>query len=247
MGWKISLVIIENNNKFSNDELLLKKAGFRTIKKVDTVDFETALGTKNKICIGNINDNIVICDDYKLTEYFLSENNNLDLTEGEKNISSLFLNSEILAVACHSVSDFHAYSLIQNGKKTRLKIVSQEEKIEFGEKFEEENLLYKDAIQIEDELFWDLDHTGNEDDYYSESNLMEEFTFGITKRRLGVELNLEEADEILKTYNFRVYDVDDYVEEIKRNNAKDKTWVRIIIYIIIFITIQLINQFMKSK
>ena len=76
---------------------------------------------------------------------------------------------------------------------------------------------------------------------------MEEFTFGITKRRLGVELNLEEADEILKTYNFCVYDVDDYVEEIKRNNAKDKTWVRIIIYIIIFITIQLINQFMKSK
>ena len=94
MGWKISLVIIENNNKFSNDELLLKKAGFRTIKKVDTVDFETALGTKNKICIGNINDNIVICDDYKLTEYFLSENNNLDLTEGEKNISSLFPTGE---------------------------------------------------------------------------------------------------------------------------------------------------------
>ena len=54
MGWKISLVLIENKNHFSNDELLLKKAGFRTIKKVDTVDFETALGTKNKICIGNI-------------------------------------------------------------------------------------------------------------------------------------------------------------------------------------------------
>ena len=96
--------------------------------KVDTVDFETALGTKNKICIGNINDTIVICDDYKLTEYFLSENNTLDLTEGEKNISSLFTNSEILAVACYSVSDFHAYSLIKNGKKTRLKIVSQEDK-----------------------------------------------------------------------------------------------------------------------
>ena len=176
-----------------------------------------------------------------------AENNNLDLTEGEKNISSLFPNSEILAVACHSVSDFHAYSLIQNEKKTRLKIVSQEDKIEFGEKFEEQNLLYKDAIQIEEDLFWDLDNSKNEEDYYTESSLMEEFTFGIAKRRLGVELNLEEAEEILKTKNFRVYDVDDYVEEIKRNNAKDKTWVRIVIYIIIFITIQLINQFMKNK
>lgn len=247
MGWKISLVLIENKNHFSNDELLLKKAGFRTIKKVNTVDFETALGTKNKICIGNINDTIVICDDYKLTEYFLSENNTLELTEGEKNISSLFPTSEILAVACHSVSDFHAYSLIQNEKKTRLKIVSQEDIIEFGERFEEENLIYKDAIQIEEDLFWDLDNSKNEEDYYTESSLMEEFTFGIAKRRLGVELNLEEANEILKTHNFRVYDVDDYVEEIKRKNAKDKTWIRILIYIFIFLLIQFVRQYTKNN
>ena len=76
---------------------------------------------------------------------------------------------------------------------------------------------------------------------------MEEFTFGIAKRRLGIELNLEEADEILKTNNFRVYEVDDYVEEIKQKNAKDKTWIRILIYILIFLLIQFVRQYMKNN
>lgn len=245
MGWKISLVIIEYKDNFVNDEFLLEKAGFRQIKLIDNVDFETAINTKDKICIGNINENIVICDDYKLTEFFLSENNKLELTESEKNIADLFPNAEILSLACHSVSDFHGYSLIQNKVKTRLKIVSQEGKIEYGKPFEEEKKIYEGSIKIDNELFWDIDNSKNEDDYYSESQLMEEFTFGIAKRRLGVELNLEESDEIFRVKNFRVYTVEEYIENIKKENSKVKTWKRILFYIFIFLIYQLIKHYIK--
>lgn len=245
MGWKISLITIENKDEFHNDALLLQKAGFRDHELVDRVDFETAINTKDKICIGEVNGNIVICDDYKLTEFFLSEDTKLERTESEKNISTLFPNSEILSVACHSVTDFHAYSLIQNGIKTRLKMVSQDGKIEYGNAFEQEQALYKNAVNIDGELHWDLDDSKNPEDFYTESQLMEEFTFGVIKRHLGVALNHEEAAAILRTKNFRVYNVGSSTESIKKENAKVKTWQRYLIYILIFLIYQLIRHYMK--
>jgi len=243
MGWKISLVLIENKAQFLNDVLLLQKAGFRSIELVDVVDFETALGAKDTICIGEVKDTIVICDAYKLTEFYLSDTATLELTESEKNISALFPNSEIVSVACHSVVDFHGYSLIQNGIKTRFKMVSPEEKKEYGVRFEEEKKIYNDAITVENELFWNLDGSDDPEEYYSESQMMEEFTFGVAKRRLGVVLNLKESKTVLQTKNFRAYKVGEFTEAIKKENAGFKIWKRILFYIVVFLIYQAIKYY----
>lgn len=245
MGWKISLVLIENKARFLNDVLLLQKAGFRNIELVDVIDFETALDAKDSICIGEVKDTIVVCDAYKLTEFYLSDTATLELTESEKNISALFPNSEILSVACHSVVDFHGYSLIQNGIKTRSKIVSPEERKEYGVRFEEEKQIYKEAIPIDNELFWNLDGSDDQEEYYSESQMMEEFTFGVAKRRLGVELNLDESETVLQTKNFRVYKVGEFTEAIKKENSRFKIWKRILFYIVVFLIYQAIRHYTK--
>jgi hypothetical protein len=245
MGWKISVVTIENKHHFNNDLLLIEKAGFRQPKLKETTTFEQALSSKNTIAIGEINNTLVICDNYKLTEHYISGSNQLNLTETEENLVGLFPNSEILCVACHSVTDTHGYSLIKDAKKQRVKIVHQEGKIEFGTPFKEEQNLYEQAITIEDNLFWDLDQTQNEENYLTESNLMEEFTFEVLKRSLGVLLNQDEANNLLATKNFRIYTVKEQIEDIKIENAKIKTWQKMLFFIVIFLFIQLIKYFLK--
>ncbi len=91
------------------------------------------------ISIGSYAGNLIICDDFQITQKTLLGDQNLTLSDEEKSLCLLFPASEIVTVACHSVVNYHAYSLIEKGVKLRLKSISSESVLqEFGDRREEE-------------------------------------------------------------------------------------------------------------
>ena len=125
----------------------------------------------------------------------------LDLTKEEKNLVELFPESEIINVACHSAVNYHGYSIIKNGKKRRLKVISSDTpKIEFGDRIEEEDKIYSTSYQKDGQNYW-KDEDDDED--FAEDQLMEDFTFGIAKRRLGVLLDHSDGEELMESVQFK--------------------------------------------
>jgi hypothetical protein len=205
MGWKASLVIIENRNNFSDEKAILKAIGKQDFEFSNDTTLEESINPNDKsISIGYFNGNIVIADDYQLTTKALESAKSLALTSEEKGLVSLFPDSEIVMVACHSVVNYHGYCLIQYGKKKRLKaIVSGDPVKEFGERTAEEELIYKDAIKKDGTYFWKDD---DDPEYvYAEDQLMEKFTFEFAKRRLGVLIDDDEGEELLFQTTFKKY------------------------------------------
>jgi hypothetical protein len=198
MGWKASLVIIENINELKNDWDILKAIGKDGYVFKEEVIFKDCLSPKDRsINIGYYNNNIIIADDYQLTNKFLDKKTNLDLITEEKRLCKLFPTSEIISVACHSVVDYHAYSLIQNSEKVRLKSISVDDPfIEFGERTIEEEIIYSKSIRKKGANFWKNSEDPSYE--YTEEQMMEEFTFGFAARRLGVYLD-DDADELMDT------------------------------------------------
>ena len=198
MGWKASLVIIENTNGFEDDLAILKAIGKGSYVLKEKVIFEDCLYPRdNSINIGYYKNNIIIADDFELTNNTLGDATILDLRGEEKELCKLFPTAEIISVACHSVVNYHAYSLIQNSKKVRLKSISCDDSfIDLGERTEEEEAIYSRSIRKEGANFWeDPSDPGYE---CAEDELMEEFTFGFAARRLGVHLD-DDADELMDT------------------------------------------------
>lgn len=220
MGWKASMIIIENKENFEDDDKILAaldKANFQFQEEL-SIDFDFYQRDES-ICIGYYNNNIIILDDYQITEKSLERAKGLKLLKEEKQLVDLFPNAEILTVACHSATNYHGYSLIQNGKKVRLKRASSDSKLqEFGERFEEEQQIYKDSYQKNGQNYWknedepDPDELEflDEDDLmmyedYTEDQLMENFTFGVIKRRLGFRLDNAESKDFKKNVVFKKY------------------------------------------
>lgn len=194
MGWKASLIIIENTNDFKDDLALLKAIGKAHYVFEEEVIFEDCIHPRDKsINIGYYNNNIIIADDFELTDKYLDGISSLELIDEEKELCELFPSSEIVSIACHSVVNYHAYSLIQNGEKVRCKFISADNAlIEFGERTIEEELIYNKSIRKEGANFWkDTSDPGYE---YTEDQMMEEFTFGFAARRLGERLDEREGE-----------------------------------------------------
>lgn len=203
MGWKVSLIIIENTNEFKDDLAILQAIDRNDYVFKEEVIFEDCIHPRDKsINIGYYNNNIIIADGFQLTNQFLHSTNNSDLASKEKALCKLFPTAEIISVACHSVVNYHAYSLIQSGKRVRLKSISTDDPfIEFGARTIEEELIYNKSIRKEGANFWKDASDPNYE--YTEDELMEEFAFGFAARRLGVYLD-DNADELMDTL-FRKY------------------------------------------
>lgn len=222
MGWNTSLIIIENKENYTNENELLKSLGFDNFEQKENTTFDEILNPKdNKIGIGYYNGNLIICDGYLLTNKSLEESENLNLADYEKSLVKIFPKSEIVTVSCVSSVNFHGYSLIQNGEKKRLKYVSEEMKQEFGNRFEEENEIYKNSFEEDEKLLWkDVD---DEDDYFTEDQLMEDFTFKIAKRRLGVEIATREADDLFENTEFKVFQLNNSTKNLTKETEKTET------------------------
>lgn len=130
MGWKASLIIIENPDNFRDEHAILDAIGKGNYTAKDKTTLEECIYPNDKsINIGFYNGNIVIGDDYQMTTNSLERAQDLSLTLEEKRLVELFPKSEIIIIACHSVVNYHGYSLIQNGQKIRLKTISAEEPV----------------------------------------------------------------------------------------------------------------------
>lgn len=205
MGWKLSLIIIDNPEGFQDDASILQAIG----KEAYTLEKETSLEAclypnDKSISIGSYNGNVIIADDYQLTTQALEKSHGLHLTQEEKGIFALFPRSEIVTLACHSVVNYHGYSLIEQGEKKRIKIISSDTaKIEWGLRTAEEESIYSLSHQREGELVWASE--SDPDDPFKEDQMMEEFTFALAKRRLGVFLDQDEGEELLETVLFKKY------------------------------------------
>ena len=219
MGWNTSLIIIENRDNYANENELLKSLGFDNFEQKENKTFDEILNPKNKeIGIGYYNGNIIICDGYLLTTKSLEESQNLNLAEYEKSLVNVFPKSEIVTVSCVSSVNFHGYSLIQNGEKKRLKYIVEEKKVEYGERFKEEIEIYKNSKVEDGKLLWKDEN--DEEEFFTEDQLMEDFTFKIAKRRLGVQIDTDEADNLFENTEFKVFKVKQLNQTIETGKSK---------------------------
>jgi hypothetical protein len=221
MGWNTSLIIIENKENYSNENELLKSLGFDCFEQKLNTTFDEILNPKdNQIGIGYYNGNLIICDGYLLTTKSLEESENLNLVDYEKSLVKMFPKSEIVTVSCVSSVNFHGYSLIQNGIKKRLKYVAEEIKQEFGNRFEEEIEIYKNSYLEDGKLLWKDEN--DEDDFFTEDQLMEDFTFKVAKRRLGIQIDMEDGEDLFQNTEFKVFQILDSKCKIKSNKEVTK-------------------------
>ncbi|NQX85593.1 MAG: hypothetical protein HRT67_06770 [Flavobacteriaceae bacterium] len=244
MGWKSSLIIIENKEDFTDESEILKALGKSEYEFDEELTLDECIYTNDKsINIGYYNGNIIISDDYQLTTNSLEIADKLKMTEEENRLVELFPTSEIVTVACHSAVNYHGYSVIENGIKKRLKIISSDEpRIEFGERIKEENEIYDKSYSKGNQNFWK--DNDDPEKYFIEDQLMEDFTFGIAKRRLGVLLDHPEGDEIMEQVTFRKYknptQTSEVEESIKSNNKAK--WIKYGIIILILIVWQILKR-----
>ena len=238
MGWNTSLIIIENKENYSNENELLKSLGFNDFQQKENTTFDEILNlNENQIGIGYYNGNLIICDGYLLTNKSLEESENLNLAEYEKSLVKIFPKSEIVTVSCVSSVNFHGYSLIQNGEKKRLKFVDAEIKQEFGNRFEEENEIYKNSYEENGKLLWK-----DENDFFTEDQLMEDFTFKIAKRRLGVQIDLEEGEDLFEKTEFKVFQIKKF-KEIEKTKSTKYQWKRYLLIALLMIIVKIIFKF----
>ncbi|QHI36065.1 hypothetical protein IMCC3317_14180 [Kordia antarctica] len=258
MGWKTSMILIENRYDFKDDSALLKAIEKANYEFDSEVSLEESLYPNDaSINIGYYNNTIIICDDYQLTGNTIERSDRLNLTAEETALVSMFPHAEILSVACQSVVNFHGYSLIKRGLKTRLKIAVDGEIIEHGEPFEEEQKIYASSFTKNGNRYW-KDENYPEDEPYTEDSLMEDFTFGVAKRHLGVLLDSEEGEELLEKVVLRKYKNPNAtpeklptfkmrtLEEEASYNKRAK-WIKYVIYFIIFLVILYVRSCMERQ
>ena len=244
MGWKSSLIIIENKENFTDENEILNALGKSDYEFDRELTLDECIYPNDKsINIGYFNGNIIISDDYQITTNSLERADKLNLTKEEKNLVKLLPTSEIVTVACHSAVNYHGYSVIENGIKKRLKIISSDEpKIEFGERIKEENKIYERSYSKENKNFW-KDETDPEEDF-TEDQLMEDFTFGVAKRRLGVLLDHSDGNELMEKTIFKKFKSPNQTSKVEESieTGKKAKWIKYAIVIVILIIWQILKR-----
>lgn len=193
MGWKTSIIIVNSKNEFDKNELF-ESLGYYELKSVDNQYFESIMNPDDdKIYIGKYNGNTIICmQDLPL------ESLDKTVSRAEKMLSNKFPNIDIVTFALHSVVNLWGYSIVNNGKKLRVRAGSSEggTMVEFGKILEEEKELFsKSKMNSSGErifLFEDMP-----DEEFQDDQVGENFVFDISRKYLGE--NLDACDELFET------------------------------------------------
>jgi len=202
MGWKASMLIVQNTSGIKTAEEIIQKIDNNYYKLAGEVTLEQGINPRDEsIYIGFYNDNIVLTLD---AEYIL-----MSIIDGgggiENRLNELCPNGEIMGIFCQSTTNMHGYFLNKNGDRVRHKMISFEgPRMESGERFEEEIEIYKKAKKEENGVeYWSY---GEDDsDRYEENQLMEDFTFGVAKRLLGVQLDHTEGEDLMFQVKFKKF------------------------------------------
>lgn len=222
MGFHISLVSINNLNARVDDKEILKVIGFEDVVFVEEITFENAFFEDNEIAIGYYNNSTIILDGYKLAGKIHDKSRLNAMALYEKSLSDKFSNSEILTIACSSVNNYHMYSLVKDKKKVRAKMIADGyEPLEFGEYFEEEIEIYKDSKIVDDRRLF---KSVFDSEYVcTEAELMEDFTFGVAKRHLGITISSGDDEEFSFNLLFKKYLIRDKKEDTISNQKIKKS------------------------
>lgn len=207
MGFKASMIIIKDPSKEISDKNLLSKLDFPDFSFLGDTTLEECMYPNDKsINTGHFNDCLIISDDYQLTTSLEQSNNPQSLSEYEKVLTELYPNSEILTLACHSAVNYHLYSLVKDGQKIRFKkVVHGEPLIEYGSRIDEEEKVYAYSKVIDGQRMFKSTYKDDEVYDNTEDQMMEDFTFGVAKRLLGVLISTEEDEELMFEIPFKKY------------------------------------------
>jgi len=201
------MIIIKDPSIKLTDSDLLEKLGIVNFSfSGDTTLEECMYPTDKSFNIGEFNNCKIICDDYQLTTLLEVSPKPENLSDYEKSLSDIFSNSEILTVACHSAVNYHLYSLVKNGQKIRYKkVVHGETLVEFGGRIEQEEKIYASSKIIDGQRMFKSSF--NDEDIYdnTEDQMMEDFTFGVAARHLGVTISTSDDEELMFETQFRKY------------------------------------------
>ena len=128
-----------------------------------------------------------------------------DACNEEEALAKLFPDSEILALSCLNLTNFHGYCLMKNGKRVRTKAISSDDGfyVNIGEPIEEEMELYSQSQLCQGKRFWAYDNMPNYE--FTEDQMLEEFTFGVAKHLLGVYMNESESEKLWSEIPFKKY------------------------------------------
>ncbi len=191
MGWKASTIIV---NKPTNVdyEKILNELGFKNLTKIKDEPFEEVIyPANNKVYIGTYKDNLLICEQQTLLQFF--ENSE---SKTEAIFKKLFPSSEICAIILHSSINLWGFSVIKNGRKLRARAGNSDDGtiLDIGDPLEEEKeILSKSRIDKNGNrtyVFEEID-----DEPMTEDQVGENFVFAICKRYFGEEL--DSADDLL--------------------------------------------------
>lgn len=197
MGWKASMLIIQNPNDFKDEQAILKAFGMGDYEYSEDTTLEECIYPRDEsVNIGYYNGCIIICDDFQLSGKFIMD----EVSPEEEALIKIFPNSEILTVSCVSTTNFHGYSLIKNGKQVRSKALSADDGfyVNIGTPIEEEQAIYAQSHNKQGKPYW-------LDDELTEDQMMEDFTFGVAKRLLGVRIDENQGDTLMFETTFKKY------------------------------------------
>jgi hypothetical protein len=218
MGFKASMIIIKEQSKEISDENLLSKLGFPDFSFSGDTTLEECMYPNDKsINTGHFNNCLIISDDYQLTTSLEQSNTPQALSEYEKVLTEVYPTSEILTVACHSAVNYHLYSLVKDGQKIRFKkVVHGEPLIEYGNRISEEEEVYAYSKVIDGQRMFRSTYKDDEVYDNTEDQMMEDFTFGVAKRLLGVMISTEEDEELMFEIPFKKYAGNKLTEKKKK-------------------------------
>lgn len=201
MGWKMSMIIIQNPENFQDEKHILNTLGMGQHQYSCVTTLENCIYPRDEsINIGYYNNCIIICDDFQLTGKFIMDQTSVE----ELGLAKLFPKSEILSVSCLNLTKFHGYSLVKNGRIVRAKAIDPRNiyYVNIGAPLKEEKLIYDKGELRHSKYYWIAAPQNQE---LTEDEMMEDFTFNVAQRLLGVRLNEMEADQLCYEIPFKKY------------------------------------------
>ncbi|RXK60645.1 hypothetical protein ESA94_09280 [Lacibacter luteus] len=202
MGWKGSMIIIQDPGNVRDDKKLLSALGLDNYTfSEETLLDECLYPDDNSINIGYFNNTIIICDGFQIIDDFIND----VTTYKERQLISIYPESEILSIAFLSTTNFHGYSLIDKGHKVRVKAIDADNGkiLDGGEFLSEEIVLYNKGFVDGNTMYWSYEDLP--DDKFEENQLLEDFSFEVAKRLLGVRIDADEGDQLLFETPFKKY------------------------------------------
>jgi hypothetical protein len=206
MGWKISATFIKDAGNLEINDDLIKSLGFKDFEYIEKTNFNEnpEIG---ELYVSKYNNHLLIANANLIWEFTKP-----NISKTEKTFIEKFPNTEIYSL---SLGGGTYFSLIENGKKIRLREVGDEIYQDVGELISEEIYLKSENLFDEDELeFMKNELTEEEFEQQLQSNLAYETAFELTKRFFGKrydELEIKDYEfESLKYRNFLIDNVQDY-------------------------------------